>query len=45
MTVNYNELSKQIVSLDCQVRFAGIANSKGKLVAEGHGKCRENIGK
>ena len=35
MTVNYNELSKQILDLDSQVRFAGVANSKGEIVAGG----------
>lgn len=36
MTINYDELSKKVLALDSQVRFAGIANSKGELVAGGH---------
>lgn len=34
MTINYDELSKQILGLDSKVRFAGITNSKGELIAE-----------
>ena len=36
MTINYDELSKQVFDLDPHVRFAGVANSKGELVAGGH---------
>ena len=36
MTINYDELSQQVFALDPQVRFAGVANSKGELVAGGH---------
>ena len=35
MTVDYNELSKQVLDLDDKVRFAGVANSKGEMVAGG----------
>ena len=42
MTINYDELSKQIIALDPQVRFAGVANSKGELVAGGQ---RDNVEK
>ncbi len=35
MTIDYNELSKKIIDLDPQVRFAGVANSKGVIVAGG----------
>ena len=35
MTNNYDELTKQILDSFPQVRFAGIANSKGELVAGG----------
>ena len=42
MTVNYDELSKQVLDLDTQVRFAGVANSKGVMIAGGH---KENIEK
>ena len=42
MAINYNDLSKQILNLDSQVRFAGIANSKGEMIAGGH---KENIEK
>lgn len=40
MTVNYDELSKQVLNLDAKVRFAGIANSKGEIVAGGQ---KDNI--
>ena len=40
MTVNYDELSKQVLALDPQVRFAGVANSKGVIVAGGQ---KENV--
>lgn len=40
MTVNYDELSKQILDLDTQIRFAGVANSKGEIVAGGQ---KENV--
>lgn len=40
MAINYDELSKKVLALDSQVRFAGVANSKGELVAGGH---NENI--
>jgi hypothetical protein len=36
LAINYDELSKKVLALDSQVRFAGIANSKGELVAGGH---------
>ena len=40
MAIKYDELCKQVLDLDPQVRFAGIANSKGVLVAGGQ---RDNI--
>ena len=40
MTINYDELSKQILDLDSQIRFAGVANSKGEIVAGGQ---KENV--
>jgi hypothetical protein len=43
MTINYDELSKQIIDLDPQVRFAGVANSKGELVAGGQKDSIEKI--
>ena len=42
MTVNYDEMSKQILDLDPDVRFAGVANSKGEMIAGGH---KENVKK
>jgi len=42
MTVDYNEMSKQILDLDPKVRFAGVANSKGEMIAGGH---KENVEK
>ena len=35
MTTDYNILSQKILDLDPQVRFAGVANNKGELVAGG----------
>ena len=35
MGINYNELTKKILDLDPQIRFAGVANNKGELVAGG----------
>lgn len=40
LAINYDDLSKQVLALDSQVRFAGVANSKGELVAGGH---KENV--
>jgi hypothetical protein len=40
MTINYDELSKQVLDLDSQVRFAGVVNSKGVIIAGGQ---KENI--
>ena len=42
MTVNYDEMSKQILELDPKVRFAGVANSKGEMIAGGQ---KENVEK
>ena len=42
MTANYDELSKQVLDLDSKVRFAGVANSKGEMIAGGH---KDNIEK
>lgn len=35
MGKNYDELTQKILDLDPQVRFAGVANNKGELVAGG----------
>ncbi|WP_428324474.1 DUF6659 family protein [Nitrosopumilus sp.] len=35
MGINHDELTKKILALDPQVRFAGVANNKGELVAGG----------
>jgi len=43
LTINYDELSKKVLALDSQVRFAGVANSKGELVAGGHNENVEGI--
>jgi len=43
MTINYDELSKQVLDLDPQVRFAGVANSKGELVAGGQKDSVEKL--
>lgn len=42
MTIDYDELSKQVLDLDPKVRFAGVANSKGEMVAGGQ---KENVEK
>ena len=42
MTVDYDEMSKQILDFDPKVRFAGVANSKGEMIAGGH---KENVEK
>ena len=42
MTIDYNEVSKQILDLDPKVRFAGVVNSKGEMIAGGH---KENVEK
>jgi len=42
LTINYDELSKKVLDLDPQVRFAGVANSKGVMVAGGQ---KDNIEK
>ena len=42
MTINYDELSKQVLGLDTQVRFADVANSKGEMIAGGY---KENVEK
>ena len=42
MTVDYDEISKQILDLDPKVRFAGVANSKGEMIAGGQ---KENVEK
>ena len=42
MTIDYNEISKQVLDLDPKVRFAGVVNSKGEMIAGGQ---KENIEK
>jgi len=42
MTVDYNEMSKQVLDLDPKIRFAGVANSKGEMIAGDH---KENVEK
>ena len=42
MSVDYNEISKQVLVLDPKVRFAGVANSKGEMIAGGQ---KENVEK
>ena len=43
MTTDHSELSNKVLALDSQVRFAGVANSKGELVAGGHKDSIEKI--
>ncbi len=40
MSVNNDDLSKQVLDLDSQVRFAGVVNNKGVIVTGGQ---KENI--
>jgi len=42
MTQNYNQLTKKILDSDPQIRFVGIANSKGELVSGGQ---KDNVEK
>ncbi|MFQ5782011.1 MAG: DUF6659 family protein [Nitrosopumilus sp.] len=35
MSINYDELTKQVLELAPEVRFAGVVNSKGELIAGG----------
>jgi len=43
MTINYDELSKQVLDIDPKVRFAGVANSKGEMIAGGQKDDVEKI--
>jgi len=43
LTTNYDELSKKVLALDSQIRFAGVANNKGELVVGGHNENIEGI--
>ena len=43
MTLNYDKLSKQILDLYSKVRFAGVANSKGEMIAGGQKQNVEKI--
>jgi hypothetical protein len=43
MTINYDELSKKVLDLDPQIRFAGVANSKGEMIAGGQKDSVEKI--
>ena len=40
MTVNYNELTKEVLNIYPEIKFAGIVNVKGEIVAGGH---KENV--
>lgn len=42
MTIDYDELSKQVLDLDSKIRFAGVVNSKGEMIAGGQ---KENVEK
>ena len=43
MTINYDELSRQIKDLEPQIRFAAVVNSKGELIAGGQKNSVEKI--
>ena len=40
LTADYNELTKQVLNLYPQVKFAGVVNVKGEIVSGGH---KENV--
>jgi len=42
MKIDYNKLSKQVLDLDTQVKFAGVANNRGEMIASVH---KENVEK
>ena len=42
MSLNYDEITKKVLDSDPQVRFAGVANSKGEMIAGGQ---KENVEK
>jgi hypothetical protein len=42
LTIDYDDLSKKVLDLDPKVRFAGVANNKGEMVAGGQ---KDNIEK
>ena len=35
MSLNYDEITKKVLDSDPQIRFAGVANSKGEMIAGG----------
>ena len=35
MSLNYDEITKKVLGSDPQIRFAGVANSKGEMIAGG----------
>lgn len=43
LTIDYDELSQTVLALDPKIRFAGIANSKGEMIAGGHKDDVEKI--
>ena len=43
MTVDYDDFAKKVLNLEPQIRFAGVANSKGELVAGGQKDSVEKI--
>ena len=43
LTIDYDELSETVLALDPKIRFAGIANSKGEMIAGGHKDDVEKI--
>ena len=43
LTTSYDDLSKQVLAMDSNVRFAGVANSKGELLAGGQRDSVEEI--
>ena len=43
MATDYSELTQKILNLDPQVRFAGVANNKGELVAGGQKDSVEKL--
>ena len=42
MSLNYDEITKKVLDSDPQIRFAGVANSKGEMIAGGQ---KDNVEK
>jgi len=43
MTIDYNELTKKVLDLESDIRFTGVVNNKGELIAGGYNENIEEI--